>query len=251
MIDENKDNKELKELVEEEKTEELIEEPVEEDVEELDEENNEEFIEESYENEDDLNINISIEDVNSLTEEEIDIVAVKVEVAIEKYENILVELENKEINFDELEENGFDNAEYTRLKKLDKAIYKHRRSLHKNVKETGLFGNMPSWSFALFIICALFTIVPVNPYLPLNIYAALYSKFTTDFMLGVGGAYVSYFVYFGIFFVTELVLFIILLIKGIKNKEKMGAFKSYLVLFIINVLIDIPGLIIFLNAALN
>ena len=37
--------------------------------------------------------------------------------------------------------------------------------------------------------------------------------------------------------------------KGRKAKEKMQSFKAFLVLFIINVLIDIPGLIRFLNAA--
>ena len=68
-------------------------------------------------------------------------------------------------------------------------------------------------------------------------------------MLGVGGAYLAYFLYLGVFVITELVLLIILFIKGRKAKEKMQPFKSYLVLFIINILIDIPGLIIFLNAA--
>lgn len=238
MSEEEKKNQELENNVESEEEKFETEEEI----------NSEEIVEETYENDDDLNIYISTDDVKSLTEEEIDIVAVKVEVAIEKYENILMKGTDEALSFEEIIELGYDDEEYKRLKKLDKEIYKQRHALHKNVKETGFFGAMPSWAFALFIICALFTIMPVNPYLPISIFGSLYPKFTSEFMLGYGGAYLFYFLYIGLFFGTELIMFVILLIKAIKNKERRGAFKSYLVLFIINIIIDIPGLIIFLNA---
>ena len=210
-----------------------------------------EIIEEDFSNEDVLDIDISDEDIKSLTEVEAQIVAQKIEIAIEEYENIIMAAERAGLNEEESKALGFDEDKYFYLKELDKKIYKHMKLLRKKTKESGYFGALPTWAFVLFIICAIFTILPVNPYLPISIYSALYEGFKSSFMTGIGGIYLIYFSYLGVFFITELVLLIILLIKGRKAKEKMQSFKAYLVLFIINVIIDIPGLIIFLNAALS
>ena len=204
-----------------------------------------------YSNEDVLNTKISDEDISILTENEAQIVASKVEVEIEKYENILMNGENQGLSEEEIIANGFDEAEYFALKELEKKIYKHLKSLRKKTKEGGFFGNMPVWAFALFIVCALFTIIPVNPYFPLEIYNMVIAKFPTEFMLNISGAYLVYFLYLGFFVILELVLLVILFIKGRKAKEKMQSFKSFLVLVIINIIIDIPGLVIFLNAAMS
>lgn len=202
-----------------------------------------------YSNEDVLSTNLSDDDVNSLTIEESQIVAQKIEVEIERYENILIDGEDKNLTDEEIIANGFDEEKYYNLKSLEKKIYAHMKKIRKSTKEGGFFGVLPTWAFVLFIICALFTITPVNPYLPIMFYSASLNEYSSDFMLGVGGVYLAYFLYLGVFVITELVLLIILFIKGRKAKEKMQSFKSYLVLFIINILIDIPGLIIFLNAA--
>lgn len=204
-----------------------------------------------YSNEDELKTNLTDEEIKALTDVEAQIVAQKIEIAIEKFENILVEAQDKGLSEEEIIELGFNEDEYFSLKELDKKIYKHMKLLRKKTKEGGFFGALPSWAFVLFIICAIFTIIPVNPYLPISIYSSLLDSFKSKFMLGIGGAYLIYFIYLGIFLITELVLLVILLIKGRKAKEKMQSFKAYLVLFIINVIIDIPGLIIFLNAALS
>lgn len=204
-----------------------------------------------YSNEDVLNTKISDEDISILTENEAQIVASKVEVEIEKYENILMNGENQGLSEEEIIANGFDEAEYFTLKELEKKIYKHLKSLRKKTKEGGFFGNMPVWAFVLFIVCALFTIIPVNPYFPLEIYNMVIAKFPTEFMLNISGAYLVYFLYLGFFVILELVLLVILFIKGRKAKEKMQSFKSFLVLVIINIIIDIPGLVIFLNAAMS
>lgn len=214
--------------------------------------NNEDMIvTENVENDDMLNVDISDEDIQSLTEIEAQIVAQKVEIEIEKFENIIMEAEQKGLSEEEFLKTGFDEEKYYSLKDLEKKIYLHIKKLRKKTKETGFFGALPSWAFILFIICAIFTIIPVNPYLPISIYSTLLDSFQSKFMLGIGGIYLMYFLYLGIFLITELVMLIILLIKGRKAKEKMQSFKAYLVLFIINVIIDIPGLIIFLNAALS
>ncbi len=204
-----------------------------------------------YSNEDVLNTKISDEDISILTENEAQIVASKVEVKIEKYENILMNCENQGLSEEEVIANGFDEEEYFALKELEKKIYKHLKSLRKKTKEGGFFGNMPVWAFVLFIVCALFTIIPVNPYFPLEIYNMVIAKFPTEFMLNISGAYLVYFLYLGFFVILELVLLVILFIKGRKAKEKMQSFKSFLVLVIINIIIDIPGLVIFLNAAMS
>lgn len=199
------------------------------------------------ENDDPLDINISLDDINDLTEEECDIVLVKIEVAIDKCEDQLSLIEDNNVTAEEYYK---AKGEYKRLRNLEKAIQKHKKSLKQNTKEGGLFGNLPVWAFVLFIVCALFTIVPVNPYFPIELYLD-YSDRIGGFINTIEGAFFWYFAYIGIFLITEIVIFVILLIKGLKSKEKMATFKSYLVLFIINVLIDIPGLIMFLNAALK
>lgn len=196
---------------------------------------------------DPLNIDINPDDINDLTEEECDVVLVKLEVAIDKCEDTLNMI--MDASFNE-EEYAKTSAEHKRLKNLERLVQKHKRSIKQKTKEGGLFGNLPVWAFVLFIVCALFTIVPVNPYFPIELYLE-YSDKIGGFINTLAGAYTFYFLYLGIFLITELVIFIILLIKGLKSKEKMATFKSYLVMFIINVLIDIPGLILFLNAALN
>ena len=209
---------------------------------------NEEIVED-YSNEDVLNTNLNDEEIASLTEEEAQIVAQKVEVAIEKYENILLYAETKGMSEEEILSEGFNEEEYYSLKELEKKIFKHLKKLRKKTKESGFFGALPTWAFVVFIICAIFTIMPINPYFPISVYAKFLGAYKSEFMLSISGAYLIYFVYIGIFFITELTLLIILFMKGRKAKEKMQSFKAFLVLFIINVLIDIPGLILFLNAA--
>ena len=201
-----------------------------------------------YSNEDLLSTDLTDEDIKSLTEIEAQIVAQKVEVEIEKYENILMDAEEKNLTDEEIIANGFNEEKYFSLKELEKKIYSHMKKMRKKTKEGGFFGSLPTWAFILFIVCALFTILPVNPYLPIMLYSSSLDQTSSKFMSGIGGAYLVYFLYIGVFLITELVLLIILFIKGKKAKEKMQSFKSYLVLFIINVIIDIPGLIIFLNA---
>lgn len=199
--------------------------------------------------ENELSIDIPLEDVSSLTESEAQILAQKVEVEIERYENILMQGDELRLSDEELIASGFDEDEYFKLKDLEKEIFKHMKKLRKSTKEGGFFGSMPIWAFAIFIVCALFTIVPVNPYFPIEIYAMLFPNFSSDFMINISGAYLIYFIYIGLFIIVELILLMILFIKGRKAKEKMSSFKSFLVLVIINIIIDIPGLILFLNAA--
>lgn len=215
----------------------------------IEEKNQEDVV---IENEDPLNINIALEDINDLTEEECDILLVKIEVAIDKCEDELEKAyDTFEFNVEALAKNKETEDELKRLNGLNKLVLKHKHAIKTKTKEGGLFGNLPVWAFVLFIVCALFTIVPINPYFPIELYLTYSEKIESTFINSIEGAYFCYFMYIGLFIIIELVLFIILLIKGLKSKEKMGTFKSYLVMFIINLIIDIPGVIIFLHAALN
>lgn len=209
------------------------------------EENNE--IENEVTVDDYLNVNISLDDINDLTIEECDILAVKVEIAIDKCED---QMDKLIITEDEKEYEKL-SEEYKRLKHLDRVINKHKKSIQKGTKEGGLFGNLPIWAFVLFLVCAIFTIIPINPYFPVKIYVSIADKFGDTFSDVQTGIYLFYFMYIGLFLFIEIVLFVILLIKGLKSKEKMATFKSYLFMFIINILIDIPGVVIFLEAALR
>ena len=201
---------------------------------------------------DDLDININIDDVKDLTAEECDILAVKIEVAIDEVEMKIEALINDVNNFNEKSEEYVSlNKEHKRLKELDKLVHHHKKEMKQKTKEGGLFGNLPVWAFVLFIICALFTIVPVNPYFPIELYIDYSDLFNSSFIHSEAGAYFWYFSYLAFFIIIELVIFVILLIRGLKHRDKMGTFKSYLVMFIINILIDIPGLIIFLRAVLK
>ena len=193
---------------------------------------------------DPINVDIPLENINDLTEEECDILFVKIEVAIDKCEMDLDE-------FGDVEKYELAREEIKRLKNLEKLVHKQKNSLTKGVKEEGFFGNLPTWAFVLFIICALFTIVPVNPYLPVHLFSYIAEKIEFMNSMGITGVYIWYFTYIGFFLLIEIVMFIILLIRGIKSKEKMGTFKAYLLVFIINVIIDVPGLVLFLKAALN
>ena len=215
----------------------------------LEEENKEEV---AFEGEDPLNINISNEDIKDLTLEECDILIVKIEVAIDKCEDEMDKIVDDFVNYSE------ESTEYTklteehkRLKSLEKAIIKQKRSINKGSREGGLFGNIPVWAFILFIICAVFTIMPINPYFPIKLYIAISDKIGGAFLNSNSGIYFFYFAYIGLFLITEIIIFVILLIRGIKSKEKMATFKSYLLIFIVNVIIDIPGVVIFLRAALT
>ena len=205
-----------------------------------------------FEGEDPLNTNISDEDVKDLTAEECDVLIVKIEVAIDKCEDEMDKIIDDFVNYSE-ESIEYTNLteEHKRLKALEKAVMKQKKNLNKGTKEGGLFASIPVWAFILFIICAVFTIMPINPYFPIKLYIAISDKIGGAFLNSETGIYFFYFAYIGLFLITELIIFIILLIRGTKSKEKMATFKSYLLLFIVNVIIDIPGVVIFLRAALT
>lgn len=204
------------------------------------------------ESDDELDTNIYLDDIKDLTVEECDILSVKIEVAIDEVEAKIEALLNDVDNFIETSEEYVTlNKEHKRLKELDKLVHRHKKEIKQKTKEGGLFGNLPVWAFVLFIICALFTIVPVNPYFPIELYIDYADLFTSSFIHSEAGAYFWYFSYLAFFVIIESIIFVILLIKGLKHREKMGTFKSYLVMFILNIIIDIPGLIIFLRAVLK
>ena len=65
--------------------------------------------------------------------------------------------------------------------------------------------------------------------------------------------YVTYFVYIGIFYLTEILSLVGLLIYALvkKDKNKMKSFYSYLVVTIIDIVALIPGLLSFFNTMNN
>lgn len=199
----------------------------------------------------DLSINISSDDVLDLTEEEALIVAQQIELEIERYEDILIEGEDKFLTEEEIKSLGFNPEEYSRLRALEKTVYFHIRRLRKQQKGKGFFAQLPVWAAILGLLSSLFNVVPVNPYLPILIYTGLYNSFNTNFMQEVSGMYVVYTIYTAIFFIIEIVVLLLLLKRGRKDREKMPAFKSLLIIFIFNLVVVIPAIIIFINIAMN
>lgn len=216
----------------------------------------EEIQEEEYtiENEDNLSINLSIEEVEELNEEEIEILAQKVEYNIDKYEDMLVKAQNESLDEDELKELGFDNDEYNRLKELDKELYKHKRALKKIHHEKGLFAYLPVWCAIIGILVFVFNIYPINPLLVEHVLIDFSEKILGNGQYdGVSMIYVIYFVYIGIFYLTEVLSLVGLLIYALvkKDKNKMKSFYSYLVVTIIDIVALIPGLLSFINTMNN
>lgn len=202
-------------------------------------------------NDDSLSTEMTEDDVLELTEDEASIVAQKIEVEIEKYEDILIKAENEFLSNEEVIALGFDQDDYLRLKSLEKKVYAHIHRMHKQEKGKGFFSVLPWWSAVICIICALFTIVPINPYLPLLLQSGVSDSFTSDFLTGKGGVYLFYFLYIGIFFIVEFVSLLLLYLKSKKNVEKKAAFKSFLIIVIINLVLAAPGIFIFLRSAIS
>lgn len=198
------------------------------------------------ESDDGLDISMTEEDVDSLDENSALILAQKVSCQMERYEDIIITCEELGLNEEEAIKRGFNKEEYKRLKSLEKYIYSHIRMLKKPQKNNSFLGRIPTFGIILFVISFLFTVFPVNPYFPVIVlsnmnlrstYPDLDMKFVLLFV---------YFAYVAIFILPQIIYFVILLVKGIKNKEKLKIFYSYLALFIINLFVTLPGVIIFL-----
>lgn len=218
-------------------------------------EQNEELQEEyTLEVEDSLNINLTLEEVEELSEEDVDILAQKIEYNIDKYEDMLVKAQNELLDDEELKALGFDNDEYIRLKELDKALYKHKRALKKMNHEKGLFAYLPVWCAIIGIIVFVFNVYPVNPLLVEHVLIDFSEKILSsgDYD-GISLIYATYFIYVGTFYLIEILsligLFIYAKIK--KDKNKMKSFYSYLVVTLINIAIVLPGFISFLDTMNN
>ena len=160
--------------------------------------------ENTFEDEDPLNINISDEDIKDLTAEECDVLIVKIEVAIDKCEDEMDKIIDDFVNYSE-ESIEYTNLteEHKRLKTLEKAVMKQKKNLNKGTKEGGLFASIPIWAFILFIICAVFTIMPINPYFPIKLYIAISDKIGGAFLNSETGIYFFYFAYIGLFLITD------------------------------------------------
>lgn len=204
--------------------------------------------------EDSLNVNITLDEVQELNEEDIEILAQKVEYNIDRYEDMLVKAENEYLSEEELLKLGYDDEEYHRLKELDKALYKHKRELKKMNHEKGFFAYLPVWCAIIGILVFVFNVYPVNPLLIETYLVEISEKILENntydhkFIL-----YFLYFVYIGIFYVTEILSLLALLIvaKIKKDKNLMKSFYSYLVITVIDVIALLPGLISFLNTMAN
>ena len=194
-----------------------------------------------------LNIDYDIEKVDELNEYESMVLASKVEVEIQKYEDILLKGEKEFLSFEELVELGYNDEEYHRLKKLDKALYKHVNNMNKASESRGLFSYLPLWLAIVGAVAFMFNVYPVNPLLFMHVVVNISEKFENLFSGGAWLAYLMYFIYVGVFYLPLLVGFVIYLIKGIKDKIARKRFYWFNGILLIDIGILIPGLITFLK----
>ena len=223
--------------------EEITENPVESsiEIEEEPQENQEEIVDVE------LSIDYEIEKVDELNEYESMVLASKVEVEIQKYEDILLKGEKEFLSYEELVELGYNDEEYKRLKKLDKALYKHVNNMNKAGESRGIFSYLPLWVAIVGAITFVFNVYPVNPLLFMHVVVNISEKYENLFSGGAWLAYLMYFIYVGVFYLPLLVGFIIYLIKGIKDKIARKRFYWFIGILLIDIGILIPGLLAFLK----
>ena len=130
----------------------------------VDEERLEEKLEEfNIESDDPINTNITIEEIEELDLDDVEILAQKLEFSIDHYEQIILKAETEMLSEEDLIDLGFDNADYLRLKALEKALYRHKKELRKMNKEKGVFAHLPIWcaviGILVFVIAGFYTII--------------------------------------------------------------------------------------------
>ena len=204
--------------------------------------------EESQEYDDvDIDINYDINKLDELNEYEAMVLASKVEVELQKYEDMILKSQKEFLSEEELIGLWFNEEEYQRLRVLDSALYKHTKTIDKATETKSIFTFFPIWLALFGFIVLVFNFYPVNPLLFMHVIINLSDKYENIFANGTTTAYILYFVYVGVFYIPLLVGFIIYLIKGIKDKIARKSFYWYIVVLVIDIAILLPGLIKFLK----
>lgn len=217
-----------------------------EDLIEIEEEPQKEDEESNYE-EVDIDINYDIDKIDELNEYEVMVLASKVEVEIQKYEDILLKAQKEYLSEKEILDLGYNEEEYKRLIELDRALYKHNKAIDKASEAKGLFSYLPLWLAIFGAVVLVFNFYPVNPLLLMHVIINLSDKYAELFSSGTISAYITYFSYVGIFYIPLIVGFVIYLIKGIKDKVIRKSFYWYIVILVIDLVVLIPGLRAFLQ----
>lgn len=217
----------------------------------VDEERLEEKLEEfNIESDDPINTNITIEEIEELDLDDVEILAQKLEFSIDHYEQMILKAETEMLSEEDLIDLGFDNEDYLRLKALEKALYRHKKELRKMNKEKGVFAHLPIWCAVIGILVFVFNVYPVNPLLIERVLIDLSEKIIANNTINhITLLYLIYFLYVGIFYLTEIVSLIVLFVIGKvkKDSDKMKSFYSYLVITIFDIIMLIPGLVSFLK----
>lgn len=200
--------------------------------------------------EDDLSTSLEIEDIKNLNENEAYLLSQKIDIELEQYEDIYMRGEEEGKTFEEIENDGYNEKEYLRLKELNKAIFKHIKALRKMNQDNSFFAVTPLPFFLIFIAVVLLTMYPVSPFLPLKLLDAFSSLITLLFTNYTVGAVIFIILYHLIFIGAEFLVLLILVKKRKKregNDKKLKNFRdlrNFLVLIIINSIVIIIPIII-------
>lgn len=209
------------------------------------------IIEEPQENEpfyDELNTSLTIDEIQDLSEQDIELLIEKVDIEIEKYEDIYIKGEEEGKTYEEIQKDGFDEEEYKRLKALNKALYKNKKALKKIQKEDTFFASIPMWGILLCLAIALLTIYPVSPFLPTKLCTALSEIIMKIFDDYRNGATVFFILYNILFLAIEGICLLCIYKKCKKENKGYKSVKNFAILIIVNFALMIYPIVAFLIA---
>lgn len=210
---------------------------------------NEQEVEETFY--DELSTSLTIDEIQDLSENDIVLLIEKVDIEIEKYEDIYVKGDSEGKTFEEIQKDGFDENEYNRLKALNKALYKNLKAMRKINKEDTFFASIPLWAILLCLAIALLTIYPVSPFLPTKLCTALSEiimKFFDDYR---NGATVFFILYNILFLVIEGICTLCIYKKCKKEGKGYKSVRNFAILIIVNFVLMIYPVVAFLIAVWN
>lgn len=209
------------------------------------------IIEEPQETEpfyDELNTSLTIDEIQDLSEQDIELLIEKVDIEIEKYEDIYIKGEEEGKTYEEIQEDGFDEEEYKRLKALNKALYKNKKALKKIKKEDTFFASIPMWGILLCLAIALLTIYPVSPFLPTKLCTVLSEIIMKIFDDYRNGATVFFILYNILFLAIEGICLLCIYKKCKKENKGYKSVKNFAILIIVNFALMIYPIVAFLIA---
>lgn len=193
---------------------------------------------------DDLSTAMSIDEINDLSESDIEVLMQKIDIELEEYEDIYMKGESLGKTYEEICEDGYNETEYNRLKELNKALYKNLKALRKMKKDNSMFSKIPVWGIIMSVVIALISTYPICPFLSTKIAVALEGLIDLIFTDYTAGCIVVICLYHALLLIIEGVSILLYYKSCKKNNEGYKGVKGFLILYCINIVLMIYPIII-------